>query len=564
MRNSARQTADRDIPRHVRWEVGLFLSISLLAGGTLHAAEPGNRSSRDLHKQGQYAAAATLGLTELLRAPWDHELRFVVADSLQRSGRLDEAVIQFEALEGTAYAESATLRLNAIRQPVARQPSNIEAARRPNASPAPSVVVAPVSPRLQPPATRQVSVTANPSPPTTPPARTPAQQHIYDLYAAEDYATAATLGLALFAQERPEDQLRLIVSNSLAWTGHLREASQQYKLLTNSSLSQEATVGLANVYRWRGHDDQALPLYRAVLAADPANPGAKEGLSLALRETQPRTLVTMGGTQDSFDVERRAVTINHRWHEESTGNVVEVEIGGVNDRLPGTEANQGDLTLRYQAMNLPLQPRFELSAQATPERTAFGSVRAKLGDEDVYLEAGRVNWGRMASNSRAVLSNLTATHLGLDASRGLSIGKFSARADYFDISDGNTILTSNLSFVPAWRPLGSHLKPFLGIEARDASAQSANYWSPEKGYGTAYVGLLGEWGNANGEFFASGQTGVRLLGEAGSNWSLSAGGRRWITQDIALGLNFWSLSSWRDNLTYRATSLNLTVVKVWN
>ena len=563
MRNRASQTADSDTQFHARWQSALLLSITLLAGGTLHAAEPGNRSSRELHKQGQYAAAATLGLTELLQAPWDHELRFVVADSLQRSGRLDEAVTQFEALEGTAYADSATLRLNAIRQPVALPPSTIQAAKRPNASPPQSLVVAPVRALSQPPTPRPVRVTPNPSPTRTTPVRTPAQQHIYDLYAAEDYATAASLGLALFAQEQPEDQLRLIVSNSLAWTGNLREASQQYKLLTSGSLSKEATLGLANVYRWRGHDDLALPLYRDVLVADPANSGAKEGLSLALRETQPRTLVTMGGTQDSFDVERKGLTINHRWHEENTGNVVEVEIGGLNDRLPGTEANQSDLTVRYQAMNLPLQPRFELSAQATPERTVFGSAIAKLGEEDVYLEAGRVNWGRMASNSRAVLSNLTATHLGLNASQGLSIGKLSARADYFDISDENTILTANFSLVPAWRPLGPHLKPFLGIEARDASVRSANYWSPDKGYGTAYIGLLAEWGTSNGELFVSGQTGVRLVGEAGNNWSLSAGGRRWITQDIALGLNLWSLSSWRDDMTYRATSLNLTLMKVW-
>ena len=563
MRSQAWPTADHHVVPHARWLVCLVLSFTLLITGTLQAAEPGSRSSRDLYKQGQYASAATLGLIELLRAPWDHELRFVVADSLQRSGRLDEAVTQFEALEGTAYSESATLRLNAIRQPVAWQPSNVESARRPNASPQPSFFVAPVRELPKPSAPKQTRVTPNPSPPLTTPARTPAQQHIYDLYATEDYASVATMGLALFAQERPEDQLRLIVSNSLAWTGHLREASQQYKLLTSSSLSQEAMVGLANVYRWRGHDDQALPLYLAVIAADPSNQGAKEGLSLALRETQPRTLITMGGSQDSFDVKRRSLTINHRWREEGTSNVVEVEIGGVQDRLPGTEANQSDLTVRYQAMNLPLQPKFELSAQATPESAVFGSVRTKLGDEDVYVEAGLVNWGRMASNSRAVLSNLTATHVGLDASQGLSIGKFSARADYFDISDGNTILTANLTFVPAWRPLGSHLKPFFGIEARDANVRSANYWSPAKGYGTSYVGLLGEWGNANGDFFVSGQTGVRLLGEAASNWSLSAGGRRWITRDIALGLNLWSLSSWRDNTNYRATSLNMTVVKIW-
>ena len=551
-----------------RRTTGVFVGFTLLAAGTLHAADAGGSSSRDLYKQGQYPAAATLGLAELLRAPWDHELRFVVADSLQRSGRLDEAVTQFEALEGTAYAGSATLRLNAMRQPGAAPKSDRATAQRPPGTPAPDRIVARDIPQPQPPrqnpVLRQGTATQVPSVPRTAVVRTPAQQRIYDLYAAEDYAAAATLGLTLLSQEPPEDQLRLIVSNSLAWTGHLREAIQQYKLLATGSLAKEATIGLANVYRWRGHDDQALPLYRSVLAVDPGNLGAKEGLSLALRETQPRTLVTLGGTQDSFDVERRALTLNHRWQEERTGNVVELELGSVNDRLPGTEANQGDLTARYQAKNLPLQPRFEISAQATPESTVFGSVRATLGDEEAFIEAGRVNWGRMASNSRAVLSKLTATHLGLNANRSFALGALSARADYYDISDGNTILTANLSVVPAWRPLGSHFKPFLGIDVRDASIRSANYWSPDKGYGTAFAGMLAEWGNANGELFASGQAGLRLFGEAGSNWSVSAGGRRWVTPDVALGLNLWSLSSWRDNTTYRATSLNMTVVKVWN
>lgn len=551
---------------------GLVLCAALLLFSPAHAADPPAGSTQELHQKGQYAAAAARGLAELLSEPWNHELRFMVADSLQRSGRFDDAATQFEALEGTPYAASATLRLNALRrnQPARKLASPPAVPRLSDvAQAAPQYQYVPpdsIRPRtLTPESEPRKSVytlidTATP----TPLNRSPAQQKIYDLIATENYHAAGTQGLALLARETPDDELRMIIANSLAWTGRLKEAIQQYQLLMKGKLNKEASVGLANVYRWRGRDDQALPLLRAVLAADPDNAGAKESLELAQRELRPRTLVTLDGSSDSSEMQRRSLAVNHRWRDDSGRNIFEIETSGVNDLLPDANAQQRDLTLRYQALNLPLQPRFELTAQVKPEQTAFGSVKVKLSERQVFLDVGRVNWGKLASNARALQANLAATHVGLQASGAFSFGQLGGRADYYDISDGNAILTSGLSYTPAWRPLGPRVKPFIGMETRDAKLASTQYWSPATGFGTVFAGLLGEWSGANWDLFTSGQAGTRLYGEAGTNWSLSAGGRRWLGKDLALGLNLWDMSSWRDNTTYRAHSLTMSLEKVWN
>lgn len=558
----------RQLPATWR-NAGLILCAALLPSASAIAADALDTSTRDLHQKGQYDAAASRGLNELLNEPWNHELRFVVADSLQRSGKADEAATQFEALEGTPYAESATLRLNALRP---NQPARKLTAPAVRTADAASAVpqyqfVSPDSPRPRSASPQSEPRTSaytliNPAVPVV--VRNPAQQQIYDLSAAENYRAAGTQGLALFARETPDDALRLVVANSLAWTGRLSEAIQQYQFLLKGKLAKEANVGLANVYRWRGRDDLALPLYRTVLAADPDNTGAKEGLELAQRELRPHTLVTMAGSSDSSNMQRRALTVKHRWRDDSGRNLYEVETSGVNDHLLETRVNQRDLTLRYQALNLPLQPRFELTAQGKPERAAYGGVKVKLGERSVFVDVGRVNWGRLAANARALQGDLAATHVGMDASGAFSFGQLGARADYYDISDGNAIFTSGLSYTPAWRPLGSHVKPFVGMETRDARNTSPNYWSPAGGFGTLYAGVLGEWSGASWDFFASGQAGTRLYGEAGTNWSLSAGGRRWLGKDLALGLNLWNMSSWRDNATYRAKSMTMSLEKIWN
>jgi hypothetical protein len=394
--------------------------------------------------------------------------------------------------------------------------------------------------------------------------RTPDQQRIVDLNAAGNYQAVGTEGMALLSKEKPDEALQLIIANSLAWTGRLKDAAPAYHRLTTGKYANDANVGLANVQRWRGRDDEAMPLYRKVLASEPGHAAAQEGAALASRELSPRTEIRFGGSRDSSDMQRRSATIKHRWRDSTGARIMEVETSGVNDSLPDSEATQKDVTLRLEDLNLSLKPSIELSLPTPVDSTLYGSARIKFAqDEQASLTVGRVNWGRMASNPNALASRLAASHIGVAVAQGFSFGTLQARLNYYDISDNNQVLTTNLHLASAWRPIGSNFKPFVGMETRGAKFNTSNYWSPAEGSGTLYVGLMGEWGSADWNFYASAQSGVRLYGDAGASWSLSAGGKRWLSKDVALSMNLWSMASTRDNATYRAQSANLSLEKLW-
>jgi hypothetical protein len=192
--------------------------------------------------------------------------------------------------------------------------------------------------------------------------RSPKQQRIVDLNTAGDYATAGSEGVALMATEKPDEGLQLIIANSLAWSGRLKEATATYQGITGEPLVDDAHVGIANILRWKGHDEVAAPLYRSVLAKSPEHADARSGLELAERELAPRTTVMYGHASDSSESVRSEATVNHRWRDDSGFKVYEVEIAGVRDELPGVEARQQDVTLRYSDLSLNLKPTLELNA----------------------------------------------------------------------------------------------------------------------------------------------------------------------------------------------------------
>ena len=394
--------------------------------------------------------------------------------------------------------------------------------------------------------------------------KNPEQQRILDFNIAGNYQAVGTEGLLLMSKEKLDDDLQLMIANSLAWTGRMTEAIPTYQGLANGKFANEANVGLANVFRWNGRDSLAAPLYRAVLVTDPENKDAMEGLELANRELRPRTTVSVGGSNDSAEIQRRAVTVNHRWRDSTGANVMEIETSVVRDRLPTVQANQADLTFRYQALNLTLKPSFEISSATKTSGNVYASGAIKLFDDQLALQAGRINWGRIATNPNGLAANLSAWNAGLIWNQNLSFGRLLARANYYDISDGNRIVTSSVNFAPTWRPLGSHFKPFVGIETRDAKFNTLNYWSPAQGYGTAFAGLVAEWEDADWNFYTSAQAGIPLYGEAGKSWNLLIGGKRWISPDVAVGFSAGVLSSRRDSTEYRARSANVSVEKLWN
>ena len=393
------------------------------------------------------------------------------------------------------------------------------------------------------------------------PKRNPDQQRIADLNAAGKYQEVGTEGLALLSKEKPDAALQLIIANSLAWTGRLKEAVPTYQGLTTGQHANDANVGLAHIARWRGRDDQAMPIYRRVLANEPDHAAALEGAALASRELSPRTRLSFGGSSDSSDNQRRSATLNHRWRDSTGARIMEVETSGVRDRLPGTEATQQDVTLRYEDLGLSLKPSFELSVAG---RTLYGSARIRFGkDEQVSLTVGRINWGRIAHSANALALGLSASHIGMTVAHELTFGTLQGRFNYYDISDNNSILAASVHLMSAWRPIGNNFKPFVGMETRGAKFNTLNYWSPAQGSGTTYAGLIGEWGSADWNFYASGQTGVPLYGDSGTGWSVSAGGKRWLSKDVALSMNLWSMASFRDNAAYRAQSANINLEKLW-
>lgn len=393
--------------------------------------------------------------------------------------------------------------------------------------------------------------------------RPPSQQKLMDLNAEGNYQALGSEGLALMAAEPVDEELQLIIANSLAWTGRVKDAVPTYQSLTKGKFANEANVGLANINRWRGRDDLAMPLYKSVLDKDPANADALEGIALASREMSPRTTLSGGGSSDSSDLKRRIGTINHRWRDTTGAQIFEAELGGFHDWLPNAYATQQEVTLRYQNLDMALKPSLELNMATKLNPAMYGTARVKLFNDQVTVGAGRVNWGKISINPLASIGALSANYLGADATHSYSTGTVTGRIANYAISDGNSVLTSSINFDSSWRPLGSHFKPFAGIETRGAKVNKPTYWSPVDGSGTAYAGLMGEWGAAEWNFFGSVQLGAPIYGDAGNSWSISAGGKRWVTNDISLGMNVWSMASWRDNSAYRAQSANVFLEKVW-
>lgn len=393
--------------------------------------------------------------------------------------------------------------------------------------------------------------------------RSAAAKRLVQLNAAGDYPGLASDGWAVMATEKLDDELLLMVGNSLAWTGRLEEGIFVYRQLAKSAYANEASVGLANVYRWQGKDELAMPLYKTALAANPNNADALEGMRLAERELAPRTTFSVGASKDNGDIQRRSASINHRWRDASGTRITELEIGAVRDSLRDSSATEQALTARYQDKNLFLKPTFELSTPTAADARLFGGVKLQLADGPVVLDVGRVNWGLIATNPNALNAQLSAAHVGLSAAQTFSLGALRVNSEFYDISDGNQIIASNLTFTPAWRPLGQHFKPYFGIESRAADFNTPNYWSPAQGSATLYGGVMAEWSAADWNLYASGQLGKRLSGEAGKSWSLSAGGKRWLARDISLNIGLWAMASMRDGSAYRAQSATVGVEKLW-
>ncbi|MBP7780116.1 MAG: hypothetical protein KA045_01095 [Burkholderiaceae bacterium] len=385
------------------------------------------------------------------------------------------------------------------------------------------------------------------------------------LFDAAQHEAAGTLGLQLLEQGvRPNETQRLNIANSLAWSNRLPQAVNAYQTLLGGRHDAQARLAIANALRWDGHPDLAMPEYQRALVSDLGNRGAVDGLEYSARELRPSTTVSVGGAKDSSDMRRNTLMVNHRWRGANSAQIFELETRVAQDKLDPAQlkVSETDLTIRYQDMDLPLTPKVHLNLMAKPHGNVYGGLRLKLA-ESTFLSLDRQNWGIASFSARALDQNLSAYRVGMDSRYRAGMGEFAGAVHIYRISDSNTVLSSSFKFTPSWRPLGPGLKFFTSVETRDVRFNTLNYWSPKDGSGTAYLGVLGEWSEKDWSLYGSAQVGRPVYGEAGSAWSVSAAGKRWINTDMALGFNLWSLSSWRDGLKYRAHSMAVNLEKLW-
>jgi tetratricopeptide (TPR) repeat protein len=388
-------------------------------------------------------------------------------------------------------------------------------------------------------------------------------EQIMQMYSAGDYRAVAKLGSERLRLEPNNTDLRISVANSYAWTGQSPQAIENYKALQGTDKENRANLGLANVYRWNGLPGLSVPLYRQVLAAEPGNKDADEGLAYAMRQLRPQTQARILYSNDSQDTERQALAIAQRWTDPSMQHVFELEASALRDERNELRVNQRDLTLGYAGVANELKPRLEITAQQKPRNSLFASGEVQLPHTPITITAGRVNWGKMAFDPNALAANLTANHFGARVGMPTEIGILRMGYQAYRVSDDNLIQGATAQFIPAWQPLNiQQVKIFAGFEGRKARFNSPLYWSPERGNYVGTIGFSGEWLDRSWERTILVQYGVPLGGEAENSYSANAGIKHWVNESLAIG---FSLSAQKAQRTgaYRSNTAIFSVQGLW-
>lgn len=372
--------------------------------------------------------------------------------------------------------------------------------------------------------------------------------------------SAATQFRQLLGSEQ-DGEARLGLANALAWSGRMAESVPYYESLLDGPQAKEARLGLANAQRWRGRPDLALPYYRQAVVESPDDPEATTGLLYAERELRPRTVIGMERDHDNTPMDRRDVTISHTWRDSSMSRIFSVAQTFGKDWIPGLSENQRDLTVRVEDLGMFLAPRLELSHQDTPTSDTYGQLRLKLADTPFYANFGRVNWGKTEFNMNALNNRLSAKLAGLEGKLPTVVGEFQGFVNYYDISDSNHVVYSDIRLTPWWRPYGSGFRPYVGVSSRNAGRQVPDYWSPTT-YAVAYVGAEVEWESANWNISTFVSVGTKLAGEASTYWSAGLTAKRWIGRDWAIGANIWGQDNGRTD-SYRSYGMGLQLEKLW-
>jgi tetratricopeptide (TPR) repeat protein len=379
-------------------------------------------------------------------------------------------------------------------------------------------------------------------------------------YEAGDYEAAARLGTEALTGAPGQHGLRYAVANSLAWTGSYEPAIAHYRQLFGTPYDVRARVGAANVLRWRGQAHLAEPYYLEALAGERENKEATEGLALAGRELRPA--LTLRGTraEDNQDLRRDELSLSYRrWTADRSWRF---ETGVLGGRLHSPLGDWSPRGLHASAWGakLPLSPQVEAAYYDSGPRGArlFGSIQVEPLRDRLKLRLGRLDWGRAAFSAPATADGLTARQAGLSAEADAGVGAIRGRLDLYDVSDGNRVLDGEAQVTPRWQPLPWRLSWFGGVYGRKADREDPRYWSPERAYTLAFIGLQRHWSFERGDLSASLRRGFKLSHTAGNSWSAGASGRIWLRADLALGIEAWAVESPRPG-SYRMHHLGAFV-----
>ena len=387
---------------------------------------------------------------------------------------------------------------------------------------------------------------------------------VYTMYEKGNSSGVIEDGMPLLEVFPTEVRLRFALANSLVWsTPRFEEAIALYKTLLTSEYAKESKLGLANAYRWTSRDDLALPYYRELIAANPEDENANEGYKLSTMTMRAMTTYSFGTSSDSNTMQRNEASVTHKFRNEK-GEFFEVSIRGLRDTTPSlvdangtsqeTIANQRSMSVRYQNINLPLSPTFELTAQTKDHPSAFIGVELQINRSTKFV-LNRVNWGVLSFNANAAAANLSAGHAALESSYAGRLGTVGGRVDYYAISDGNHV-TSSYS-------IGKNIKPFVGIQTRDQAQYSPVYWSPMEGYGVYFGGLRTEWTNNVTTLSLSAQYGLKLYGDGARNYSIFTKARTKVTDDFAASITAVYAAGGAYGPEYTYISIIGTVEQLW-
>jgi tetratricopeptide (TPR) repeat protein len=381
-----------------------------------------------------------------------------------------------------------------------------------------------------------------------------------EAYEAGHYYKAARLGRdALRSEAARSTALRYAVANSLAWTGRYDAALDDYRALLGTDYDARAHIGIGNVMLWQGRPDAAEREFRAALERDPAVEDGAKSLEFAARELRPALGLRYVRTADNQHYTRDETWLSWRRWSDDRSRRYEVAILDEDNSAPAFSASREALQGSAWFVAAPLAPRIEATLY---DDRVFGTLQVEPWRDHLRVRAGRVNWGRLAFSAAALADRLTANVLGAVAEARGVLGAVRLRADGYDISDGNRVYEGEAQVTPAWQPLPWRLEWYGGLFARRAEREDWRYWSPTPAYKLAFVGLRRGWYSDRNDLSVWARAGAGLSETAKASYSAGVSARRWLTHELACGVEAWFVDAPRPT-PYRMYQLAAFAQLLW-